>query len=191
MRKLVLFMHTSLDGFIARPNGEIDWILVGDEMFEFANQQTSRSDTAVYGRGTYKIMQDYWPTAANKPDATNHDIVHSRWYNQVEKIVVSRTLKGTNLSNARIISENVEAEIRKLKEKEGKEIIMFGSPTFAQSMMQENLIDDYWLFVNPIILGKGIPLFKGNHKEIKLRLALSKTFSSGVVCLHYETKRGD
>lgn len=186
MRKLVLFMHVSLDGYTAGPNGEMDWIKVDDEMFEFANQQTNRSDTALYGRGTYKIMQDYWPTSADKPDASNHDIVHSKWYNEVEKIVVSSTLKGTRLSNARIISDNVAGEVQKLKNSEGRDIIMFGSPTLAKTMMQENLIDDYWLFVNPILLGKGALLFTTLKNHLNLKLVSHKALSSGVVCLHYQ-----
>lgn len=186
MRKLVLFMHVSLDGYTAGPNGEMDWIKVDDEMFEFSNQQTNGSDTALYGRGTYKIMQDYWPTAADKPDASNHDIVHSKWYNEVEKIVVSGTLKGTRLSNARIISDNVAGEVQKLKTSEGRDIIMFGSPTLAKTMMQENLIDDYWLFVNPILLGKGALLFTTLKNHLNLKLVSHKALSSGVVCLHYQ-----
>ena len=187
MRKLVLFMHVSLDGYTTNSKEQIDWILAGEEMFDIAGQQTLKSDTALYGRGTYGIMEKYWPTAADKPDATKHDIEHSAWYNSVQKIVVSKTLKRSEVKNAEIISENLPEEIRKLKNKKGKEIVMFGSPTLAHSLMEENLIDEYWLFVNPILLGQGIPLFKDLTHEIKLNLLMSKTFASGVVCLHYET----
>ena len=98
-------------------------------------------------------------------------------------------MKDVDLKNTTIIGSNLPAEIRKLKEERGKEIILFGSPTLAQTLMQEDLIDDYWLFVNPILLGQGIPLFKGLTKEIRLKHLLSKIFASGVVCLHYEANR--
>lgn len=188
MRKVILFMATSLDGFTTDANGEIGWISTDGEMFDFAGQRTNEADTALYGRGTYQIMESYWPTAADQPNATKHDIEHSAWYNRVQKIIVSKTIKGADLKNATIISRNLPTEIRKLKKGKGKEIILFGSPTLARSLMEKNLIDDYWLFVNPILLGQGIPLFKGLKNEIKLKLILSKTFASGVVCLHYEAK---
>src|ERR671933_369653 len=89
MRKLVLFMHTSLDNFVAGPNGEMDWITVDEEIFEYAGKRTSEADTALYGRVTYQMMESYWPTAADQPGASKHDIQHSAWYKSVEKVVVS------------------------------------------------------------------------------------------------------
>lgn len=191
MRKLVLFMHISLDGFTTNSKGKIDWIQIEEEMFDYAGARTKEADTALYGRGTYQIMESYWPTAADKPDASKHDIEHSGWYNHVDKIVVSKTLKPADHTKTRIINANVATEIRELKKKTGKDIIMFGSPTLALTLMQVNLIDDYWLLVNPILLGQGIHLFRGLKNEIKLKLILSKTFVSGVVCLHYEAKTGN
>jgi len=186
MRKLVLFMHISLDGFVTDSKGKMDWINIDEEMFDYAGQRTREADTALYGRGTYHIMESYWPTAADKPNATKHDIEHAAWYNQVDKVIVSKTLKGTDRLKTRIISENLTSEIRKLKEGPGKEIIMFGSPTLAHTLTEENLINDYWLFVNPILLGKGLPLFNSLKHTVKLKLLANKSFASGVVCLHYE-----
>lgn len=188
MRRLVLFMHASLDGFVAGPNGEMDWIDVNDEMFEYAGQRTRDADTALYGRVTYQMMESYWPTAGDQPTATKHDIEHSKWYNSVAKVVVSRTMKGTKLTNTRIVGDGVTGEILKLKQNAGKDIVMFGSPTVAHALMRENLIDDYWLFINPILLGTGIPLFKELKARAALGLVASHVFSSGVVCLHYEGK---
>lgn len=187
MRKVVLFMHLSLDGYAAGKKGEMDWINVTEELFDYAATRTAESDTALYGRVTYELMESYWPTAADQPNATKHDIEHATWYNSVPKIVVSKTMKDVQIPNTTIISENLHFEIRRLKEFSGKEIIMFGSPSVAHSLMEENLIDDYWLFVNPIILGEGISLFKSFSTSIKLRLLTSKTFPSGVICLHYES----
>jgi len=185
MRKLVLFMHTSLDGFVGGPNGEMNWIQINEEMFDFVALRTNESDKALYGRITYQMMEAYWPTAAQQPNATKHDREHGAWYNQVHKVVMSRTMQGKQLPNTTIISKNVQVEIEKLKTENGKDILIFGSPSAAHALMQKNLIDEYWLFVNPVLLGKGIPLFKNIQEMVKLKLQATKVFPCGVVCLHY------
>jgi len=186
MRRLVLFMHISLDGFVAGPNEEMDWIHVDDEMFEYAGKQTDMADAALYGRVTYQMMESYWPTAADQPNATKHDIQHSKWYNNVTKIVVSKTLSQNNLVNTKIISGSIADEIKKIKQQPGKNIIMFGSPSVVHVLMHDNLIDDYWLFINPLLLRTGIPLFKNIKDRINLKLLENKVFDSGVIVLHYE-----
>jgi dihydrofolate reductase len=186
MKKVVLFMHVSLDGYVAGPKGEMDWIKVDEDIFDYAGARTNESDTALYGRVTYDMMEGYWPTAANQPNPSRHDIEHSQWYKKVKKVVASRTMKDANLPNTVIISDNLSATIQSLKQGTGKEIILFGSPSIARTLMADNIIDDYWLFINPILLGKGIKLFDPLNKSIPLRLLTSKTFPSGVVCLHYE-----
>jgi dihydrofolate reductase len=135
------------------------------------------------------MMEGYWPTAADQPNPTRHDIQHSRWYNQVAKVVLSRTMKGTNRINTTIISDRLTDEINKLKHAPGKEIIIFGSPSAAHSLMAAKLIDEFWLFVNPVLIGQGIPLFKGIQEITALALVDSHVFSSGVVCLHYKSAR--
>lgn len=187
MRKLILFIHTSLDGYAASDEGTLDWVHVDKEIFDYAGNRTDQADTALYGRITYQMMDSYWPTAADQPNASKHDVQHSKWYNNVAKVVLSRTMKQANKAKLKIISDDLPGEINKLKQAKGKEIIMFGSPTAAHSLMADNLIDDYWLFVNPILLGKGIPLFRHLKSRIHLKLLESHSFSSGVVCLHYES----
>lgn len=179
-------MHVSLDGYVAGENGEMDWILLEEEIFDHAGDRTREADTALYGRITYQLMESYWPTAADQPHPTKHDIQHSQWYQQVEKVVVSKSMKGLDLPHTTIISENLAANIRQLKKVPGKEIVIFGSPTVTHTLMEENLIDDYWLFVNPILLGKGIGLNHNLKNSIHLKLVTSETFASGVVGLHYE-----
>jgi dihydrofolate reductase len=186
MRKLVLFMHASLDGFAAGPNGEMDWINVSDEMFDYANEQTNLADTALYGRVTYEMMDNYWPNAADQPGASKHDIEHAAWYNKVAKVVLSETLRGQQILNTTIISDQVSEQIKALKQQEGRNILMLGSPTAVHSLLKDNLIDIFWIFINPIILGQGIPIFSAVKESIKLKLVNSNTFSSGVVCLQYE-----
>jgi dihydrofolate reductase len=106
------------------------------------------------------------------------------------KVVLSKTMKGTDLPNTKIISENLSNEIRSLKQQNGKNILIFGSPTAVHSLMKENFIDEYWLFINPVLLGEGIPLFKGIEERKKLKLLENKVFSSGVACLHYRMNAG-
>ncbi|HET9823733.1 MAG TPA: dihydrofolate reductase family protein [Chitinophagaceae bacterium] len=185
MRKIVLFMHISLDGFAAGPNGEMDWINVDDEIFDYAGNQTDEADTALYGRVTYEMMEAYWPMAAQQPGATKHDIKHSKWYNSVEKIVLSRTLQGVVLKNTIIISNDVGKQIGSIKQMPGRNILIFGSPGAVRSLLRANLIDEFWFFVNPVVLGKGISFLNGVNEIMKLRLVSTKAFPSGVVCLQY------
>lgn len=179
-------MHISLDGFVGRREGEMDWIQLEDEIFDYAGERTNQADTALYGRITWQMMENYWPTAGDKPDATKHDIEHSRWYNMVEKVVISKTLTENELKNTKIISENPAMEIRKIKNRSGKDILLLGSPSVVHMLLKENLIDEFWLFVNPVLLGEGIPLFGSFKEKINLRLIFSKALKSGVVCLHYQ-----
>lgn len=186
MRKLIFFMHVSLDGFVAGPNGEMDWIKVDEDLFDIVGEQTDQADIGLYGRITYEIMESYWPTAGDKPNATRHDIQHATWYKNITKVIISKTLQNGYLSNTKIISSNIPSEIIQLKQTPGKNIILFGSSSAAHTLMENDLIDEYWIFVNPIILGQGKPLYKEIQKKIKLKLIATHAFSSGVVCLHYE-----
>ena len=182
-------MHISLDGFVAGPNGEIDWVKVDEEIFNYVGKRISEGDTALYGRVTYQMMEDYWPTAGDKPRATRHDIEHSKWYSKVHKVVLSKTMKDTDVTNTTIISDNLAERINEIKQKAGNDILLFGSPTATHSLMQLNLIDGYWLFVNPIILGQGIPLFANIKDKIKLKLLTTHQFTSGVTELNYTVDR--
>ena len=185
MRKIISFMHISLDGFVAGLNGEMDWIKVDEEIFDHVGKRISEGDTALYGRVTYQMMENYWPAAGDKPAATKHDIEHSKWYSKVHKVVLSKTINETGLTNTKIISDNVSERINEIKQQAGKDILLFGSPTAAHSLIQLNLIDGYWLFVNPIILGRGIPLFANIKVKIKLNLLTTRQFTCGVTELNY------
>jgi len=188
MRKLIFFMHTSLDGFVAGPKGELNWAHVDEELFDFVTSMTAKADTALYGRVTYEMMQGYWPDAGKAPNASKHDKEHSEWYNKVNKVVLSTTLSEEGLDNTKVISNQLADNINKIKNEEGKNILIFGSPRASHSLLGVGLIDEFWLFVNPILLGEGTPLFKGITETTKLKLVETKTFSSGVIALHYEKK---
>lgn len=179
----------SLDGFVAGLNGEMDWIKVDEEIFDHAGKRISETDTALYGRVTYEMMENYWPTAGKKPAASKHDIEHSKWYSKARKLVLSKTMKGANLTNTTIISDNLYNQINEIKQGTGSEILLFGSPTATHSLIQLNLIDGYWLFVNPIILGQGIPLFTDIKSKIKLKLLSTRQFTCGVTELDYTVER--
>ena len=183
-------MHISLDGFVAGPNGELNWAKVDEEIFDHVGKRISEGDTALYGRVTYQLMESYWPTAADKPTASKHDIEHSKWYSKVHKVVLSKTMNPDSYreTNTKIISDNLSNSINEIKKSGDKEILLFGSPTATHSLMKLNLIDGYWLFVNPIILGQGIPLFVDIKDKIKLELLTTRQFTSGVTELNYTVK---
>lgn len=189
MRKIISFMHISLDGFVAGPRGEMDWIKINDEIFDHVGKRISETNMALYGRVTYDMMEGYWPTAAGKPNATKHDIEHSKWYAEAHKVVLSKSLKDAVIPNSTIISDNLPEEINKLKASGEGDVLLFGSPTATHALLELDLIDGYWLFVNPIILGKGIPLFEGIQQTTKLQLTLTKQFACGVVELGYTVER--
>jgi dihydrofolate reductase len=192
MRKIISFMHISLDGFVAGPNGEMDWIKADQEIFDYVGKRISEGDTALYGRVTYQMMESYWPTAADKPTATKHDIEHSKWYKNVHKVVLSKTMQNEGLTNTKIIRDNISDSIHEIKQSqngESKDILLFGSPTTTHALIQLDLIDGYWLFVNPIILGQGIPLFVGIKDKVKLNLLNTRQFTCGVTELNYTVDR--
>jgi dihydrofolate reductase len=138
------------------------------------------------------MMENYWPTAADKPTATRHDIEHSKWYSKVHKVVLSKTMKDVGLTNTKIISDNLSDRINEIKQSRNggsNDILLFGSPTATHSLIQLNLIDGYWLFVNPIILGRGIPLFVDIKDKIKLKLLTTRQFTCGVTELNYTVDR--
>ena len=186
MRNLIYFMHASLDGFVTGPNGEMDWIKVDDEIFDFVATITDKADTALYGRMTYELMENYWPNAGDQPNASKHDKEHAAWYKQIPKIVLSKTMSEEGLVNTTVISNYLEENINKIKNREGKNILIFGSPRASHSLLSEGLVDEFWIFLNPILIGKGTPLFKNVPATTKLNLVETKTFACGVIALHYE-----
>jgi dihydrofolate reductase len=189
-------MHISLDGFVAGPNGEMDWIKVDEEIFDHVGKRINEGDTALYGRVTYQMMENYWPAAGDEPNASRHDIEHSKWYQKVHKVVLSKTMNDAGSTNTRIISDNLSDQINEIKQSRpesggsgSEDILVFGSPTATHSLIQLDLIDGYWLFVNPIILGQGIPLFADITDKIKLELLTTRQFTCGVIELNYTVDR--
>jgi dihydrofolate reductase len=189
MKKLKLLMHTSLDGFVNDKDGGMGWVKLDDSMFEFIGTKfINEIGTALYGKVTYGMMEGYWPTAGDQPNASKHTKRHSAWYMNVDKIVLSTTLKTDN-EKVTVIESNLAERIKEEKNKPGKDILIFGSPSAAHSLLEHDLIDGFWLFVNPILVGKGVQLFDKVPQIEKLKLVSTEKFESGVLFLNYERER--
>jgi dihydrofolate reductase len=189
MRELILIVQTSLDGFVAGPNGEFDNFIGGEENLEFVCSVTDDADTIILGRVSYQLLNTHWPTVESKPGATKNEIKYSRWYNSVPKFVLSKTLEVEKPTNTYVLSEDLETEINQLKQKPGKDILIFGSPTAAQSLFDLNLIDSVWMIVHPVIFGEGIPFFRDRKGIVKLSLQASTQLSNGTLCNKYSINK--
>ncbi len=181
MRKVFVSNLVTVDGFFAGPNGEIDWHNVDAEFNDYAISMLNSIDTMLFGRVTYDMMAGYWPTAAVLKD----DPIVAGKMNSLAKIVFSKTLDKVEWENTRLVKENIAEEIQKLKQQPGKDIAILGSGTIVQLLTNLRLIDEYWLLVNPIILGKGKPLFKDIKEKVNLKLLDVRKFDSGNVMLKY------
>jgi dihydrofolate reductase len=180
-------MHVSLDGFVTGPRNEMNWIIMDDEIFRDATN-LEETDTALYGRVTYQMMESYWPTVLANASSTRLELQHAEWIERVDKIVFSNTLEKAEWNNAILIRKNIAEHVNKLKQQTGKNMMIFGSPTLTHSFMQWNLIDEYKLNVNPVILGTGTPLFENILERVNLKLLSEKKYQSGVIGLRYETR---
>ncbi|HVM86792.1 MAG TPA: dihydrofolate reductase family protein [Puia sp.] len=191
MRKIILLAHISLDSFVAWPNGQLDGFDPSEENLQFVCSLTKNADAALFGRVSYALLNDYWPTAAFLPDATAGMIAFSNWYNNAQKMVISKTLADTGTDKITIINNDVIKGITKIKQQTGKDILIFGSPSVSQMLIQAGLIDNYWIFINPVIFGKGISLFNGTINNIKLKLESTRQFSNGEFGLYYKHIKGN
>ncbi|MFT3825174.1 MAG: dihydrofolate reductase family protein [Chitinophagaceae bacterium] len=188
MRKLVLVVHLSLDGFVAGPNGELNDFPAGAENLGFVCGLTENADAALFGRVSYELLNQYWPTAADKPGASKEEIAYSCWYNKATKVIISKTMANAKIDNTIVISNDVINGVAALKQQAGKEMLIFGSPSVAQLLMRANLVDSYWIFINPVTFGKGIPLFTGAVDKKKFELLTMVRFPNGELALNYRDK---
>lgn len=189
MRELTLIVQTSLDGFVAGLNGGFENFVGGEENLEFVCSLTDNADAALFGRVSYQLLESDWPTAASKPGATKNVIKYATWYNAVPKFVLSKTLKVKNSANTYVIAENIETEINEIKQRPGKSILIFGSPTAVWSLFELSLVDNFWIIVHPVIFGQGIPFFRDSKNIVKLELLASKELSNGTVCHKYSVNK--
>lgn len=185
MRKIILLQHLTLDGFAGGSAGELDWMLHDEEQFEFVHSITQRCDAGIYGRKTYDLMEAYWPSAADQPGATKHDRVHSKWYNSVQAYVVSDSMKKERMPNRHFICGDLQSQFSEIKNSSGKDLLLLGSPSVCKILTSFNLIDEFFFFITPVILGKGIAQFGESDLTIKLKKMDSINFPCGVSCLHF------
>lgn len=180
MRKIIVSNLVSLDGFFEGVNKEIDWFTVDESFFEYARQLLNDVDTILFGRITYQMMADFWPNAIDEDAVITHKMNH------LPKIVFSKTLKRVEWDNAKLVKGNLAKEVKSLKEQPGKDIVIFGSGTLVTQLTELSLIDEYRVIINPLLLGKGNPMFKGIEDKIYLKLLKTRTLDTGVVILYYE-----
>jgi dihydrofolate reductase len=180
MRKLILWNMVTLDGMFEGPDRDISWFVFDDELEKYILESQAEADTLLFGRVTYQLMADYWPKAEG---------TIAEFMNRVPKIVFSRTLAGVDWANTRLVKDNAPDEIAKIKRQPGGDIFVFGSADFSRTLMRHSLVDEYRFGINPVVLGKGIPFFKGGEPQTGLKLIETRPLNSGLVILHYEPVR--
>ena len=184
-RNLIYAMGVSLDGFIAGPGGEIDWSAPDEELHRFHNQQTRELGVHLCGRGLYEVMT-YWETAHEDPAAPEYELEFAQLWQELPKIVFSKTLETVE-GNARLARDGVADEVAELKEQPGKDLAV-GGAGLASTLVKLNLIDEYRLFVSPVVLGGGTPYLPALEERIGLELVETRTFASRVVYVRYRRR---
>lgn len=184
-RKLISFNMMTLDGLFEGPGHDINWHRVDEEVNAFAEQQLQSGDGLIFGRVTYQLMAGYWPT----PSGIADDPVIASLMNSLPKIVASRTLDTAEWNNTRLVKEDIVGELSQLKAQPGRDILLFGSADLSSTLLRADLIDEFRVIVNPLVLGSGSPLFKGIGKPLELKLLNSRSFHNGNVLLVYEPAR--
>jgi dihydrofolate reductase len=189
MRNIIMLAHISLDGFMAGPDGDMSFITMDDEISDHVYPLIDSVDTAVYGRTTYQMMEGYWPAVVDNEEAGALGRKHARWFMGVNKIVASRTLPASSDPKLRIVKDDIVDQLAAEKRRTGGDIMIFASPTLVHTLAAHDLIDEWRLNLQPVVLGRGLPLFAQVERRTRLELRSAKTFSSGVIATHYVTKR--
>ena len=184
MRKIVFMMSVSLDGFFEGPDRELYWQLVEVELHQHFNDWLGTAGAFLDGRATYELMAGYWPTTDQDPEASAPVIEFARIWRDMPKIVFSRTLEHADW-NTTIVRELNPEEIRKLKAQPGGDLVV-GGANLAGAFRAHDLIDEYLIYVQPVLLGRGRPLFQPSDTTTRLRLAETRAFGNGVVLLRYQ-----
>jgi dihydrofolate reductase len=188
MRKVIVSINVTLDGFMAETNGALDWHfpLWDNEMAKYAYKQLSRADTILLGRITYQAMAAHYPAAGRHICIPNIDHALANMMNNYAKVVFSKKQSSLEWKNATHAQGDIVTTIASLRQQPGKHLIIFGSGSIVSQCMQLDLIDQYIVWVHPVILGKGKPLFNGLDYQLNLHLSNTKRFDSGVVVLNYD-----
>ena len=187
MRKIVFMMSVSLDGFFEGPDRELDWQLVDVELHQHFNEWLATAGAFLDGRVNYELMAGHWPTADQNPGASAPVVEFARIWRDMPKIVFSRTLEQAGW-NTTIVREVDPEEIQKLKAQPGGDLVV-GGANLAAAFRAHDLIDEYRIYVHPVLLGRGRLLFQPSDVTAYLRLAETRAFGNGVVLLRYERPR--
>jgi dihydrofolate reductase len=182
MRKVIMFNLITLDGYFSGPNGDISWHQVDDEFNEYSIQQLHSCGGLIFGRVTYQLMASYWPTK----QAKENDPMVAELMNSLPKYVFSNTLNTLDWNHAQLMQGEARNEVKSLKQQPGKDLYIFGSATLSATFIKNELIDEYRLMVNPIVLGSGISLFKNHGEMLKMKLISTKSFKNGNVLLDHQ-----
>jgi len=190
MRRIITTTWVTLDGFIAGPNGEMDWVgeTYDDAMAHYETDLVNSADTLLLGRVTYQSFASSWPHVPDNPDVSEGEKEYARRLNAMRKVVFSRTLESADWNNSTLLRDVVPEEVKQLKEEPGGDMLIYGSASLVQTLTNLGLIDEYQVLVHPVILGGGKPLFQGIKDKRKLKLVQSKTHPSGVVVLYYQPR---
>jgi dihydrofolate reductase len=188
MRKIITTTWVTLDGFIAGPNGEMEWVgeSYDDAMGTYENDLVSSADTLLLGRVTYESFAGSWPDVPDNPSVSEGEREYARKLNAMRKIVVSRTLEKAEWNNSSLMREINPEEIRGLKQEPGRDIVIYGSASLIQALTNLGFIDEYQILVHPVVLGGGKPLWQNILEKTKLSLVNTKVHPSGVVLLSYQ-----
>ena len=184
MRKVILMMSVSIDGFFEGPGAELDWHLIDEEIHTHFNEELGAMSAFLDGRVTYELMAGFWPAADADPSASRPVAEFARIWRDMPKIVYSRTLETAGW-NTTVVRDVVPEEVVELKARPGGDMVL-GGANLAASFMRHDLVDEYRLYVHPVVLGRGRLLFPPPGPRIALRLAGTRSFGSGVVLLRYE-----
>jgi len=183
MRKLKLQVQMSVDGYIAGPNGEMDWMVWNwdDALKQYVGEITAPVDCIVLGR---KLAQGFIPHWAAHPEQEGADK-----FNNTHKVVFTKTLDKSEWDNTELARGDLAEEINNLKKQEGKDIIAYGGANFVSALIKQGLIDEYHLLINPTAIGNGLPIFKDLDTKQQLTLVKAIPFDCGITLLHYQPKR--
>jgi dihydrofolate reductase len=187
MRQLTFGMNVSLDGYIAAPGDNLDWSARSDELFGWWSDRVGATSLALYGRKLWEVMNAHWPTADQQPGATPAHIEYARRWRDMPKVVFSSTIDAVE-GNARLVTSDAVAEIRRLKAEDGGPMDIAGA-TLAAAAMRAGLIDEYAIVTHPVLVGGGTPCFTTLDTWVDLDLVETRTFPKGVVLTRYETRR--
>jgi dihydrofolate reductase len=184
MAKLSVYNFLTLNGYIAAPDGDTSWHRHGDEEAQYSKDSLASNNMLIFGRVTYEHMVAFWPTDQAKqtmPDA-------AAGMNRAEKIVFSKTLKSADWENTRIVSDGIEAEIKRLKNG-SKDMTILGSGSIVTQLSDAGLVDEYEIMIDPVALGDGKSMFHGMKRKLDLELTSSRSFKSGVVLHSYRVAK--